>query len=70
MHMNRIILFIGLILIKGCAPTSNDPSNNPLVIGFNKDFDFENIKSGHIKEGTDFVISQAEKIKIETKEQK
>ena len=65
MRMKRIILFIGLIFIKGCTPTSNDTSNNPLVIGFNKDFDFENIKSGHIKEGTDFVISQAEKIKIE-----
>ena len=65
MRMKRIILFIGLIFIKGCTPTSNDTSNNPLVIGFNKDFDFENIKPGHIKEGTDFVISQAEKIKIE-----
>ena len=37
MHMNRIILFIGLIFIKGCAPTSNDTSNNPLIIGFNKE---------------------------------
>ena len=76
MQMNRIILFIGLILIKGCAPTSKDvpnslstinnslkPNNNPLVIGFNKDFDFENIKPGHIKEGTDYVLSQANKIK-------
>ena len=56
MQINRIILFIGLILIKGCAPSSKDvsnntstinnslrPNNNPLVIGFNKDFDFENI---------------------------
>ena len=76
MQMNRIILFIGLILIKGCAPTSKDvsnntstinnslrPNNNPLVIGFNKDFDFRNIKPGHIKEGTDYVMSQADKIK-------
>lgn len=78
MQMNRIILFIGLILIKGCAPTSNDmprntsvnnnsvkPINNPLVIEFNTDFDFKNIKQGHIKEGTDYVISQADKIKNE-----
>ena len=49
MQMNRIILFIGLILLKGCAPTSKNvsnsssmiinsskPNNNPLVIGFNK----------------------------------
>ena len=56
MQMNRIILFIGLILIKGCAPTSKDvpnslstinnslkPNSNPLVIGFDKDFDFEYI---------------------------
>ena len=78
MRINRIMFFIGIIFIQGCTPTSNDmsknisseisiqkPKNNPLVIEFNQDFDFENIKSGHIKDGTDYVISKAEKIKIE-----
>ena len=77
MHMKRIILFLVLIIVNGCAPTTKDmsnnigtvnnslkPNNNPLVIGFNKDFDFKNIKPGDIKEGTDYVISQAENIKI------
>ena len=78
MQINRIIFLIGLILIQGCAPTSNDisknsnllkpvdkPKDNPLVIGFNQDFDFKRVKPGHIKEGTDYVIAEAEKIKIE-----
>ena len=78
MRINRIMFFIGIILIQGCTSTSNDmsknissgnsiqkPKNNPLGIEFNQDFDFENIKSGHIKDGTDYVISKAEKIKIE-----
>ena len=28
MQINRIIFLIGLILIQGCAPTSNDISKN------------------------------------------
>ena len=35
------------------------------MTSFNTDFDFKNIKQGHIKEGTDYVISQADKIKNE-----
>ena len=78
MQINRIIFLIGLILIQGCAPTSNDisknsnllkpvdkPKDNPLVIGFNQDFDFKRVKPGHINEGTEYVIAEAEKIKIE-----
>ena len=64
MRINRIMFFIGIILIQGCAPTSNDmsknisseisiqkPKNNPLVIEFNQDFDFENInlRSSYLK---------------------
>ena len=57
MQINRIIFLIGLILIQGCAPTSNDisknnnllksidkPKDNPLVIGFNQDFEFKRVK--------------------------
>ncbi|MEE3149789.1 MAG: hypothetical protein VX284_02285, partial [Candidatus Neomarinimicrobiota bacterium] len=48
---------------KGYQPKK--PENNPLIIPFNNNFDFKNIKPGHITEGTDYVISKADFIKNE-----
>ena len=64
-------MIAGLLLIPCCVskPNKDDPpkkpENNPLIIPFNYNFDFKNIKPGHIAEGTDYVISQADFIKNE-----
>ena len=71
MRISSLIMIAGLLLIpccvskpsKGNQPTK--PENNPLIIPFNNNFDFKNIKPGHIAEGTDYVISQADFIKNE-----
>ena len=74
MQINKIIVFTVLILSQGCSPISNNTStenpssktkNNPLIVDFNQTYDFHNIRPGHIKEGTDYVISEANKIKNE-----
>jgi thimet oligopeptidase len=64
-------MIAGLLLIPCCVskPKKEEPAkkpdNNPLIIPFNNNFDFKNIKPGHIAEGTDYVISQADFIKNE-----
>ena len=77
MRISSLIMIIGLILTMSCAPNTNNlnipekaqpqkkPEDNPLIISFNQNFDFKNIKSGHIAEGTDYVIAQADLIKYE-----
>ena len=64
-------MIAGLLLIPCCVSkpnkekTKKKPENNPLLIPFNNNFDFKNIKPGHITEGTDYVISKADFIKKE-----
>ena len=71
MRISSLIMIAGLLLIPCCVskPNKEDPpkkpENNPLLIPFNNNFDFKNIKSGHITEGTDYVISKADFIKNE-----
>jgi len=71
MRISSLIMIAGLLLIPCCVskPNKEDPpkkpENNPLIIPFNNNFDFKNIKPGHIDEGTDYVISQADFIKNE-----
>ena len=71
MRISSLIMIAGLLLIPCCVskPNKEDPpkkpENNPLIIPFNNNFDFKNIKSGHITEGTDYVISKADFIKNE-----
>jgi len=71
MRISSLIMIAGLLLIPCCVskPNKEDPpkkpENNPLIIPFNNNFDFKNIKPGHIAEGTDYAISQADFIKNE-----
>ena len=71
MRISSLIMIAGLLLIPCCVSKPNKgyqpkkPENNPLIIPFNNNFDFKNIKPGHIAEGTDYVISQADFIKNE-----
>ena len=71
MRISSLIMIGGLLLIPCCVskPSKEDPpkkpENNPLIIPFNNNFNFKNIKPGHIAEGTDYVISQADFIKNE-----
>ena len=71
MRISSLIMIGGLLLIPCCVskPSKEDPpkkpENNPLIIPFNNNFDFKNIKPGHIAESTDYVISQADFIKNE-----
>ena len=71
MRISSLIMIAGLLLIPCCVskPNKEDPSkkpeNNPLIISFNNNVDFKNIKPGHIAESTDYVISQADFIKNE-----
>ena len=71
MRISSLIMIAGLLLIPCCVskPSKEDPpkkpENNPLIIPFNNNFDFKNIKPGHIAEGTDYAISQADFIKNE-----
>jgi len=71
MRISSLIMIAGLLLIPCCVSKTNKgnppkkPENNPLLIPFNNNFDFKNIKPGHIAEGTDYVISQADFIKNE-----
>ena len=71
MRISSLIMIAGLLLIPCCVskPNKEDPpkkpENNPLLIPFNNNFDFKNIKPGHITEGTDYVISKADFIKKE-----
>ena len=71
MRISILIMIGGLVLIPGCVSKSskedspNKPENNPLIIPLNNNFDFKNIKPGHIAEGTDYVILQADFIKNE-----
>jgi len=71
MRISSLIMIAGLLLIPCCVskPNKEDPpkkpENNPLLIPFNNNFDFKNIKPGHITEGTDYVISKADFIKNE-----
>jgi len=71
MRISSLIMIAGLLLIPCCVskPSKEDPpkkpENNPLIIPFNNNFDFKNIKPGHIAEGTDYVISKADFIKNE-----
>jgi len=71
MRISSLIMIGGLLLIPCCVskPSKEDPpkkpENNPLIIPFNNNFDFKNIKPGHIAEGTDYAISQADFIKNE-----
>ena len=71
MRISSLIMIAGLLLIPCCVskPSKGNqpkkPENNPLLIPFNNNFDFKNIKPGHIAEGTDYVISQADFIKNE-----
>ena len=71
MRISSLIMIGGLLLVPSCVSTPKKvqppkkPENNPLIIPFNNNFDFKNIKPGHIAEGTDYVIAQAEFIKNE-----
>ena len=71
MRISSLIMIAGLLLIPCCVSKPNEedppkkPENNPLIIPFNNNFDFKNIKPGHITEGTDYVISKADFIKNE-----
>ena len=71
MRISSLIMIAGLLLIPCCVSKPNKgyqpkkPENNPLIIPFNNNFDFKNIKPGHIAEGTDYAISQADFIKNE-----
>jgi len=71
MRISSLIMIAGLLLIPCCVskPNKEDPpkkpENNPLIIPYNNNFDFKNIKPGHIAEGTDYAISQADFIKNE-----
>jgi len=71
MRISSLIMIAGFLLIPCCVskPNKEDPpkkpENNPLIIPFNNNFDFKNIKPGHIAEGTDYAISQADFIKNE-----
>ena len=71
MRISSLIMIGGLLLIPCCVSKSSKevppkkPENNPLIIPFNNNFDFKNIKPGHIAEGTDYAISQADFIKNE-----
>ena len=71
MRISSLIMIAGFLLIPCCVskPNKEDPpkkpENNPLLIPFNNNFDFKNIKPGHITEGTDYVISKADFIKKE-----
>ena len=71
MQISSLIMIGGLLLIPCCVSKTSEedppkkPENNPLIIPFNNNFDFKNIKPGHIAEGTDYAISQADFIKNE-----
>ena len=53
-----------MLLTAGCNSLP-DSSENPLINNFNDRIDFAQVKPGHIKDATDYVIVQAEKIKRE-----
>ena len=57
--MKTSFLIIILFFLIGC----DKMINNPLIIGLNDRFDFKSIKPGHIPEATDFILSEADKIK-------
>ena len=71
MQISSLMMIGGLLLVTSCVSTlkkvqpPKKPENNPLLIPFNNNFDFKNIKPGHITEGTDYVISKADFIKDE-----
>ena len=71
MQISSLMMIGGLLLVTSCVSTlkkvqpPKKPENNPLLIPFNNNFDFKNIKPGHITEGTDYVISKADFIKNE-----
>jgi thimet oligopeptidase len=53
-----------MLLAAGCTSLL-DSSENPLINNFNDRIDFAQVKPGHIKDATDHVLVQAEKIKRE-----
>ena len=57
--MRTTFLLTILLFLAGC----DNMNNNPLIIGLNDRFDFKSIKPGHIPEATDFILSEADKIK-------
>ena len=54
----------GLLLVTSCVSTlkkvqpPKKPENNPLLIPFNNNFDFKNIKPGHITPVKKFVMRE------------
>ncbi|MAD51281.1 MAG: M3 family metallopeptidase [Candidatus Marinimicrobia bacterium] len=57
-----IVIAVALVVERKENPYVNKPSANPLIVKFNEVHDFANLRTGHIKRATTYVLKSADLI--------
>ena len=52
-----IVIAVALVVERKENPYVNKPSANPLIVKFNEVHDFANLRTGHIKRATTYVLN-------------